>query len=145
MATSRCTDWHTYDWVNVRRPDGRVERVYLSHLYMCVYSRDNGDLDVRIEQIGMIGVRLDWEMKAWRFNPLAPGAYHGFWKLGGTRTGYVSADSMSTRIFTNCKPGWWVVTVKYADRYTDLHPGFQSIIIPHGNVTDPKPSSRPVW
>ena len=139
MAT--CTHW-VY-------PSPKKSRIPYYEMIMCAYSRSNGDIEIRIEHkdnINATVTRHNWEMKLWRWNPAKPGynSTEGTWKLGGTRTGYVSETSPSRRIFTNCKSGWWYAWVKYTDGYSDA-PVQQVILFKHGVVIDPKPSSRPFW
>jgi len=95
---------------------------------MCAYSRSNGDIEVRIEHYVAEPFHdwsTDWEMRIYR--EVSPNN----WKLGGTRTGYVSMASPSRRIFTNCKPGRWMIRVDYKDDYAGRMPQQQVVFLNH--------------
>lgn len=120
----------------------------IPHFEMIMCSYERGDnIEIRIEHKDHINApvtRHYWDMKLWRWNPAAPGynSNMGTWKLGGTRTGYVSRTSPSSRTFTNCKPGWWYALVRYTNGYSSA-PDWQAILFKHGTVIDPMPGSRP--
>src|SRR5690606_14740764 len=123
-----CTHW-VY-------PDPKKSRIPYYEMIMCAYSRSNGDIEIRIEHKDNINATVTkhyWEMKLWRWNPAKPGynSNMGTWKLGGTRTGYVSETSPSRRIFTNCKPGRWMIRVDYKDDYAGRMPQQQVVFLNH--------------